>query len=55
MGKIDEIANFEYLASPDDIFHARVITSGIIEVSTEVRKKNSRAVIQVFYFLCLYF
>jgi len=31
MGKIHEIAKFGYLASPDDIFHARVITSGIIE------------------------
>jgi len=31
MGKINDIAQFNYLASPDDIFHARVITSGIIE------------------------
>lgn len=31
MGKIEEIAKFDYLASPEDIFHARVITSGIIE------------------------
>jgi len=31
MEKIEEIQKFEYLASPEDIFHARVITSGIIE------------------------
>jgi hypothetical protein len=35
MEKIEEIQKFEYLASPEDIFHARVITSGIIEVLWE--------------------
>jgi hypothetical protein len=35
MDKIEEIQKIEYLASAEDIYHARVITSGIIEVIRE--------------------